>query len=136
MDVNIQRSTPNIQLRNRYGSKAIPSLSRPPSCGFINRSHNRADNYHLDEAADAPVNDQLPGNGWAREDAEPHADRRNLQQDPHPDSRHYAATSETARIDRHERENHKCLNDNDPVKQAHHFTLRPPKIWCLRVNIL
>jgi len=42
---------------------------------------------------------------------------------------------ETARIDHHERKNHKRLADNDPVKQAHHFTLWPPQIWRLRVDI-
>jgi len=26
---------------------------------FVNRSHNRPDDYHLDEATDAAVNDQL-----------------------------------------------------------------------------
>jgi hypothetical protein len=47
----------------------------------------------------------------------------------------YADASETAGIDHHERKNHKHLADKDPVKQAHHFTLRPPEIWRFRVNI-
>jgi hypothetical protein len=101
----------------------------------VNCPDNRADDYHLNEAADAPVNDQFPGKRLDRVDGQTHADCRDLQQNSQPDSRHYAATGEAARINRHESKNQKRLAKNDKVKQAHHFTLRPPEIRRFRVNV-
>src|SRR5438270_3420770 len=63
------------------------------------------------------------------------ADRCDFQQDTKTDSRDYAAPGETARINHHESEDHEGLADDDPVKQAYHFTLRPPEIWRLRVDV-
>src|SRR6266498_3497650 len=81
-------------------------------------------------------NDQLLGERLDCVNGQPHADGCDFQQDAKSDSSSHAAASETARIDHHECKNHKRLTDNDPVKQAHHFTLRPPEIWRFRVNIL
>jgi len=103
--------------------------------GFIDRSNNRADDDHFDQTADAAVNDQVSRKRLHRVKAHTHADRCDFQQDTKADSRDYAAAGETARIDHHEGENHQRLADDDPVKQAHHFTLRPPEIWRLGVNI-
>jgi hypothetical protein len=128
-----RRPTSNFEL---VWIEAIPSLRRSRSCRFINCSHNRAHDNHLDEAADAPVNDQFSGKRLDRVDGEPHADRRNLQQDTKPDSCHYTDACETARVNRHERKNQKRLANNDKVKQGHHFTLRSPEIRRFRVNVL
>src|SRR6266496_2427960 len=128
-----------VQRRTRYrkaNAERTDSLNGSRSCGFVNRSHDRTDDYHLDESVDASVNDQL---SWKRLDcinSHAHADRRDLQQNPQSDSRHYAATGEAARINHHERENQKRLADNDPVEQAHHFTLRAPEIRRFGVNVL
>jgi hypothetical protein len=64
-----------------------------------------------------------------------HADRRDFHKDTKPDSGNYPAARETTRVDHHEGKNHQCLSDNDLVKQTRHFTLRPPEIWRLSVNI-
>src|SRR5438552_8765217 len=127
---NAQRPTPN-----RYRSNAIPSLSCSPRCGFANRPNDRADDYHSEEAAYTAVNDQLRGKLLDRIDGQTHADRCDLQQNIQPNSRHHPAAGEAARINRHERENQKRLANNDPVKQAHHFTLRSPEIWRLRIDL-
>src|SRR2546423_396219 len=127
---NAQHPTPN-----RYRSNASPSLSRSPNCGFVNRPNDRADDYHLDEAAYAAVNDQLRGKWLDRIDGQTHADRCDFQQNTKPNSRNHPAPSEAARINRDERENQKRLASNDPVKQAHHFTLRSPEIRRFCVNV-
>src|SRR5207249_2341794 len=96
---------------------------------------NCADDDHFDQTANTSVNNQLP---WKRLDGvktHAHADRRNFQQKTKLNSRYHAAAGETARVDRHERKNDQRLTDNDPVKQTQHFTLRPPEIWRLRINI-
>src|SRR5438874_9550371 len=127
---NAQRPTPD-----RYRSNAIPSLSCSPNCGFVNRPNDRADDYHLDEAAYAAVNDQLRGKWLDRIDGQTHADRCDFQQNTKPNSRNHPAHSEAARINRDERENQKRLASNDPVKQAHHFTLRSSEIRRFCVNV-
>ena len=78
---NVQRSTPNIQLRNRYGSKAIPSLRRPRSCGFVNRTNDYARYDHFDKAADAYQHEELCGKGLCRVKHAERADRHNFQHD-------------------------------------------------------
>jgi hypothetical protein len=55
----------------------------------------------------APVEEQVPGNRLHCIKAHAHADRGDFYQDAKSDSGNYAAASETAGIDHHERKNHK-----------------------------
>src|SRR6266498_1861412 len=72
--------TLNVQPQNGYrGWRSTPSLRRSRSRRLVNRANDSADDYHLDEATDAPVNDQLSGKRVDRVDGEAHANRRDLQ---------------------------------------------------------
>src|SRR5262249_43377460 len=97
--------------------------------------NNGPEDTHPNKTADTTINNQLSGKGLHCIKAHAHPDRCDFQQDTKPNSCNHAAAGETARIDHHECKNDQCLADNDPMKQAHHFTLRPPEVWCLRVNI-
>src|SRR5207245_9433230 len=91
--------------------------------------------YELDQATLAAIEDQLPRKWFHCVKTQAHTDRCDFQKDTKPNSCDHAAACETARVDHHERKNDQCLADDDPVKQAHHFTLRAPKLWRLRINI-
>src|SRR5437762_10218307 len=117
-------------------SAQLTSAGRKTRCArFVNRTDDCANDDHFNETADAAVNDQLSRKRLDRVNAHTHADRCDLQENTKADSSDYAAAGETARINRHECEDYQRLADDDPVKQAHHFTLRPPESWRLRVDV-
>src|SRR5438067_6353205 len=82
-----------------------------------------SDNNHLNDAADASVNNQFSGNRLDGIKAKAHPDRCDFQQQTEPNSCNYPATCETTRVNHYERKNNKSLSDNDPVKQTSHFSL-------------
>jgi hypothetical protein len=67
--------------------------------------------------------------------AKAHPDRCDFQQETEPNSGNYPAPCETARVDHYEGENNQRLANNDPVKQAPHFTFRPPEMRRFSINV-
>src|SRR5215467_3625228 len=70
---------------------------------FVDCADNGAHNYHFDQAAYAPINDQLPWERLHRIKAHTHADRCDFQQDTKADPSNHAATGETARVNPYKR---------------------------------
>src|SRR6266446_571433 len=124
-----QRPTPNLP-------RDESSLGRARRYRFVNCADHCPDDHHLDQTADAAIKNQFSGNGLDGVKTKAHADRCDFQQHTEPDPRHHATPGETGRIDHYERKNNQGLAGNDPVKQTHHFSLRPPEIWRFNVNIL
>src|SRR5438034_5242489 len=110
---NVQRRTLNVQ---RPMPDARSSSRGSCRCRFVDRADDCPNDNHLDQAARAAVQYQLPRKWLHRVKAQAHADRRDFQKDTEPDSPEDAATGETVRVDHHEGKNNQCLADNDPVK--------------------
>src|SRR6266850_779843 len=122
-----QRPTTNSEFRS---PRRISRRRR-----LVNRTDNSADDDHFDQAANACVNEQFSWKRLHGVNAHTHADRCDFQQNAQADSWDYTAASETSRVDHQERKNDECLADQDPMEKAQHFSLRPPEIWRLRIDI-
>src|SRR5882724_1181340 len=122
-----QRRTPKPEFRSpRRTSRR---------CRFANRTDNSADDDHFDQAANACVNEQFSWKRLHGVNAHTHANRCDFQQNAQADSCDYTAASETGHVDHHERNNDEGLADQDPMEKAQHFSLGPPEIWRLRIDI-
>src|SRR5439155_19721408 len=93
------RPSTNVQRRTRNVQRPLP-VARSSSRGwrrFVDRADDCPNDNHLDQAARAAVQDQLPRKWLHGVKAQAHTDRRDFQKDTEPDSREDAATGETVR---------------------------------------
>src|SRR5512133_2497691 len=102
---------------------------------FVNRPDHSASDDHFDQAANARINKQFSWKRLHGVNAHPHADGCDFQQNAQTDSCDYTAASETGHVDHHERKNDECLADRNPMEKAQHFSLCPPEVWRLRIDI-